>query len=103
VGLARAIAMEPEVMLYDEPTTGLDPIMTDVVDDLIYSTQNIRPGRTSVVISHDIESTLKMADNIAMIYKGEVLQGSVEFFKTTDDPVVRQFFSGSKDGPIGVY
>jgi phospholipid/cholesterol/gamma-HCH transport system ATP-binding protein len=103
VGLARALALEPEVMLYDEPTTGLDPIMTDVVDDLIYSTQNMRPGRTTVVISHDIKSTLKMADSIAMIYKGVVLQGSVEFFKTTDDPVVRQFFSGSKDGPIGVY
>lgn len=102
VGLARALALNPEVMLYDEPTTGLDPIMTDVVNRLIIDTQKIMPDMTSVVVSHDINSTLKAADNIAMIYDGIIIQGNPEYFETTDNPVVRQFFSGSSEGPIKV-
>ncbi len=103
VGLARALALEPEIMLYDEPTTGLDPIMTDVVDDLIFDTQK-KLDITSVVISHDIRSVLKIADYIGMIYNGKIVRyGTPEDFRTTDDPYVRQFFSGSKDGPIKVY
>jgi len=102
VGLARAIALEPEIMLYDEPTTGLDPIMCDVVDNLINDTQK-ELGITSVVISHDIESTLKIADYIAMLYDGKVvLYGPTEVFKTTDNPYVKQFFSASKEGPIKI-
>ncbi|WP_415238039.1 ABC transporter ATP-binding protein [Seleniivibrio woodruffii] len=102
VGLARAIALEPEIMLYDEPTTGLDPIMCDVVDNLINDTQK-QLGITSVVISHDIESTLKIADYIAMLYDGKVvLYGPTEVFKTTDNPYVKQFFSASKEGPIKI-
>ena len=103
VGLARAIALSPDIMMYDEPTTGLDPIMTDVVDDLIYTTQK-ELNITSVVISHDIPSVLKNADYIGMLYNGRIIQyGTPEYFKTTDNPYVRQFFSGSKDGPIKVY
>jgi phospholipid/cholesterol/gamma-HCH transport system ATP-binding protein len=103
VGLARAIALDPEVMLYDEPTTGLDPIMTDVVDELIVDTQRTL-NSTTVVISHDIKTTLEIADNIIMIYDGVVAaSGTPEDFKTSEDPVVRQFFSGSKEGPISVY
>ena len=90
-------------MMYDEPTTGLDPIMTDIVDDLIYTTQK-ELHITSVVISHDISSVLKNADYIGMLYNGRIIQyGTPEYFKTTDNPYVRQFFSGSKDGPIKVY
>jgi len=100
VGLARAIALEPEIILYDEPTTGLDPIMCDVIDNLIYETQK-HLGITSVVISHDIESTLKIADYIAMLYQGKVIMyGTPEEFKTTDNPYVKQFFAASMDGPI---
>lgn len=102
VGLARAIALEPEIMLYDEPTTGLDPIMCDVVDNLINDTQK-QLGITSVVISHDIDSTLKIADYIAMLYDGKVvLYGPADVFKTTDNPYVKQFFSASKEGPIKI-
>lgn len=102
VGLARAIALEPEIILYDEPTTGLDPIMCDAVDNLINDTQR-ELGITSIVISHDIESTLKIADYIAMLYDGKVvLYGTAEEFKTTDNPYVRQFFSASKEGPINI-
>ncbi|MGE4318012.1 MAG: ABC transporter ATP-binding protein [Deferribacterales bacterium] len=102
VGLARAIALEPEIILYDEPTTGLDPIMCDAVDNLIHDTQK-ELGITSIVISHDIESTLKIADYIAMLYDGKVvLYGTPEEFKTTENPYVRQFFSASKEGPINI-
>lgn len=102
VGLARAIALEPEIILYDEPTTGLDPIMCDAVDSLIHDTQK-HLGITSVVISHDIESTLKIADYIAMLYDGKVvLYGTADDFKNTDNPYVRQFFSASREGPINI-
>lgn len=100
VGLARAIALEPDIILYDEPTTGLDPIMKDVVDNLIYDTQK-QLGITSVVISHDIDSTYKIADYVTMIYDGKTtFKGSVEEFKNSDNPYVRQFTSGSMEGPI---
>lgn len=103
VALARAIALSPDIMLYDEPTTGLDPIMTDIVDDLIYTTQK-ELNITSVVISHDIPSVLKNADYIGMLHNGKIIQyGTPDYFSTTDNPYVRQFFSGSKDGPIKVY
>jgi len=102
VGLARAIALEPDIILYDEPTTGLDPIMCDAVDNLIHDTQK-ELGITSIVISHDIESTLKIADYIAMLYDGKVvLYGTSDDFKNTDNPYVRQFFSASKEGPINI-
>ncbi|MDR0454406.1 MAG: ABC transporter ATP-binding protein [Deferribacteraceae bacterium] len=103
VGLARALALTPELMLYDEPTTGLDPIMTDVVNNLIEYTHK-STNMTSVVISHDIKCTLKTADNIAMIYNGVVVaQGTPEYFQSTDNPIVKQFFTGSADGPIKIY
>lgn len=104
VGLARAVMLDPQFMLYDEPTTGLDPIMTDVVDELIRQTQQSRGDMTSVVISHDIKSTLSIADKIIMIYNGYVVaEGDPKFFNTTDNPIVRQFFSGSRNGPINLY
>ncbi|ADR18820.1 ABC transporter ATP-binding protein [Calditerrivibrio nitroreducens] len=103
VGLARAIVLEPKIILYDEPTTGLDPIMRDVVDDLIYNTQK-QLNITSVVISHDIDSAFKIADYMAMIYDGvTVLNDTKENFKNSDNPYVRQFINGSKDGPIKMF
>lgn len=94
VGLARAIALNPEILLYDEPTTGLDPIMTDVVDHLILKTQR-RLGITSVVISHDIKATFEIADKIAMLHEGKVLlEGTPEEFKNTSNKVVKNFLEG---------
>jgi phospholipid/cholesterol/gamma-HCH transport system ATP-binding protein len=100
VGLARAIAMEPEILLYDEPTTGIDPIMADAIDDLI-----IKMGKeldiTSVAITHDMRSAYKIADTIAMLYNGVIIAtGSPEEIRHTSDPVVRQFVEGRAAGPI---
>ncbi len=103
VGLARALVRDPEFLLYDEPTTGLDPIMTAQIDKLIRATQDNNPGITSLVISHDMEATFRMADRIAMLYEGGVrLFGTSEDFRATEDPVVRQFVEGRLDGPIEV-
>ncbi len=100
VGLARAIAMDPEIVLYDEPTTGLDPIMADVINDLILELKE-RLQVTSVTITHDMTSAYKIADRIAMLYDGSIIQvGTVDEIRTTDNPVVRQFISGSAEGPI---
>lgn len=94
VGLARAIALKPEIILYDEPTTGLDPIMTDAIDNLILSMQK-ELGISSVVISHDIAATFHVADQIAMLSGGKIiLSGSPDDFRTTTNPVVRQFLEG---------
>jgi phospholipid/cholesterol/gamma-HCH transport system ATP-binding protein len=91
VGLARAIILEPEVILYDEPTTGLDPIMTDSVDNLILAMQQ-RLKITSVVISHDIKSTFDIADQIAMIHEGKIVEaGTPETFRMSKNPVVAKF------------
>lgn len=91
VGLARAIILEPEVILYDEPTTGLDPIMTDSVDNLILSMQQ-KLKITSVVISHDIVSALNIADQIAMIHEGKIIEmGTPEQIKSSKNPIVEKF------------
>ena len=100
VGLARAIAMEPEFVLYDEPTTGLDPIMADVINELIISLRNSL-SITSIAVTHDIVSAYKIADRIAMLYEGKIVfTGTPEETKNTTDPVVKQFIEGSSEGPI---
>ena len=102
VGLARAIAMEPDVVIYDEPTTGLDPIMADVINDLILDLQR-RLDITSVVVTHDMTSAFKIADRIAMLYHGRIIfTGTPDELRGTDDPVVRQFIEGRSQGPIQV-
>lgn len=94
VGLARAIALKPQIILYDEPTTGLDPIMTDAIDNLILSMQK-ELGITSVVISHDIAATFHVADQIAMLHEGKIiLSGPPDVFRNTNNPIVRQFLEG---------
>ena len=100
VGLARAIAMDPEYVLYDEPTTGLDPIMGDVINELIINLRNTL-SITSIAVTHDIVSAYKIADRIAMLYDGKIIFiGTPEETKNTDHPVVRQFIEGSAQGPI---
>jgi phospholipid/cholesterol/gamma-HCH transport system ATP-binding protein len=100
VGLARAIAMEPDIMLYDEPTTGLDPIMADAINELIIKMRETLKV-TSVTITHDMKSAYRIADTIAMLYNGVIVaSGSPEEIKNTSDPVVRQFIEGSAKGPI---
>ena len=97
VGLARAIALEPEIILYDEPTTGLDPVMTDSVDKLIMETQR-KLNITSVVISHDIESSFKIADKLAMIEDGKIIaEGDPATFKRSEHPLVKRFLAGEAD------
>lgn len=101
VAVARALIRQPEFLLYDEPTTGLDPIMTAHVDELIRGTQDASPGLTSLVISHDMEATLRIADKVAMLFDGRVIfEGTPDDVRTTDHPVVRQFVEGRLDGPI---
>jgi phospholipid/cholesterol/gamma-HCH transport system ATP-binding protein len=100
VGLARAIAMDPAIILYDEPTTGLDPIMADAINDLIIDLRK-KLGVTSVAITHDMHSAYKISDRIAMLYKGQILEvGTPDEIKATQDPVVHQFITGSAVGPI---
>ena len=102
VGLARAIAHEPEILLYDEPTTGLDPITADAINDLIVQMRE-RLSVTSVAITHDMNSAYKIADCISMLYEGKIIQsGSSYEIKNTENPVVKQFITGSAVGPIKI-
>lgn len=100
VGLARAIATNPEIIFFDEPTTGLDPIMADVIDNLIRDcTRHL--GATTLTISHDMESAQKIADRIALIYKGSVVwMGPADEIDSCGNPYVDQFVRGDINGPI---
>jgi phospholipid/cholesterol/gamma-HCH transport system ATP-binding protein len=100
VGLARAVVMDPQVVLYDEPTTGLDPIMADVINGLIRSLQK-ELSITSVVVTHDIKSAYKIGDRIAMLHDGRIIfSGTPEETVRTDNETVRQFIEGRAEGPI---
>jgi len=92
VGLARAFALDPEILLYDEPTTGLDPILTEMVDNLIEKTHRDHTGSTSVVVSHDLFAAFRIADHIVMLDKGKVLlQGTQDLFLNSDEELVQRF------------
>ncbi|MGH7520573.1 MAG: ABC transporter ATP-binding protein [Gemmatimonadales bacterium] len=94
VGLARAIALKPRYILYDEPTTGLDPVTSAVIDRLMVRTRE-HLGVTGVVVTHDMRSAYTVGDRIAMLYEGRIRQvGTVEEIQRTEDPVVRQFIEG---------
>jgi phospholipid/cholesterol/gamma-HCH transport system ATP-binding protein len=99
-GLARALALDPEIIFYDEPTTGLDPILTEMVDNLILNTHKANKGMTSVVISHDLAAAFKIADHIAMLDSGKcVLFGKPEEFLKTEIDLVKKFIAkGMKSG-----
>ena len=100
VGLARALATNPDIILYDEPTTGLDPIMSDVINNLIVELKN-KLQVTSVVVTHDITSAYKVGDRIAMLYNGKIIfTGTPQEVRTTQNPFVQQFITGSARGPM---
>lgn len=100
VGLARAIAADPEIIFFDEPTTGLDPIMADVINNLIVDCVK-RLGATTISITHDMASARKIADDIAMIYRGEILwQGPAKSIDASGNAHVDQFIHGRAEGPI---
>ena len=102
VGLARAVALNPEIVLFDEPTTGLDPVMTEAINRLIIDTQK-RFHLTCVVISHDIQSIFEIGHRIAMLYEGKIIaHGSPDEIRTSANPVIGQFLSGSIEGPIKI-
>ena len=100
VGLARAIAADPEVIFFDEPTTGLDPIMADVINDLIVKTTR-EVGATALSITHDMASARKIADRIAMLYQGQIIwAGAVADIDNSGNEFVDQFINGRAEGPI---
>ncbi|MDP2700038.1 ABC transporter ATP-binding protein [Thalassospira sp.] len=100
VGLARAIATKPEILFFDEPTTGLDPIMGDIINDLIVKcTRDL--GASAITITHDMASARKIADRIAMIYQGRIIwNGAVSEIDSADNPFLRQFVAGDIEGPL---
>jgi phospholipid/cholesterol/gamma-HCH transport system ATP-binding protein len=103
VGLARAIAMDPPVILYDEPTTGLDPIMADVINGLIRNLQRTLE-MTSVAVTHDIKSACKIGDRLALLFDGRIVfEGTPDDIRATRNELVQQFIEGRAEGPIGVY
>jgi len=100
VGLARAIAYGPEIILYDEPSTGIDPIRADAINELINRMKK-ELKVTSVVITHDMTSSYKVADRIAMLYEGKIIEiGTVEEIRNSKNEVIQQFIHGQAEGPI---
>ncbi len=102
VSLARAIAMEPEILLYDEPTTGIDPVVADAINELIVRMKE-KLSVTSIAITHDMKSAYKIADRIAMLYQGKIIEvGTPEEIKASPDLIVQQFIQGRSEGPIKI-
>lgn len=100
VGLARAVVLSPKIILFDEPTTGLDPIIKRAIHQLIKET-HAKFGFTAVIVSHEIPDIFDVAHNVAMLFRGRILQyGTPDEIKNSTDPAIRQFISGSLDGPI---
>lgn len=100
VSLARVLCMEPRIIFYDEPTTGVDPITSDVINNLIVDLRH-KLKVTSIVVTHDMNSAYKVADNIVMLYHGQVVaEGTPQEIQSTKHPVVKQFINGEAKGPI---
>ncbi len=101
VGLARALMLEPELILYDEPSAGLDPVTSSVIDELIVDT-SARTKSSAIIVTHEMDSAFRIATRMIMLYQGKVIaDGSPEKFRNSDSEVVAQFVSGSTHGPIG--
>ena len=100
VGFARAIALGPRILLFDEPTTGLDPVIKAVIDQVIVDLRT-RLGSTTVTISHDMKSTFRIADRVGMLYQGRIIAiGTPDEIRASPDPCVQQFIEGRADGPL---
>ncbi|MDR3289752.1 MAG: ATP-binding cassette domain-containing protein [Rickettsiales bacterium] len=103
VSLARTICTNPEIIFFDEPTTGLDPIMSDVINNLIIKTSK-QVKATTITITHDMASAKKIADKIALLYGGKIIwYGGVKEMEKSDDPYLKQFINGQAEGPIRLY
>lgn len=102
VGIARTVASRPEILFFDEPTAGLDPVISSVINDLI--SQNVKKlGATAITITHDMISARKIADRVIMLHQGRIVwQGPIAELDTTDNPYIRQFIHGNAEGPINV-
>lgn len=102
VALARAVSSKPKLIFFDEPTTGLDPIMASIIDDLIVT--NVKDlGATALSITHDMQSARRIADRVALLYQGELIwSGNIQELDTTSNPYVRQFIQGQSDGPMKI-
>ena len=100
VGFARAISLKPDILLFDEPTTGLDPVISDIIADLIVEMDQ-KLGTTTVTITHDMKVAFKIADRVAMLHEGHIIaQGTPEEFQACANPIVEQFIEGRADGPL---
>ena len=100
VGFARAISLEPQILLFDEPTTGLDPVISDVIAELIVEMDETL-NTTTVTITHDMQVAFKIADRIAMLHQGKIIeQGSVDEFRNSSNPMVQQFIAGRAEGTL---
>jgi len=102
VAIARSLAMDPDIIIFDEPTTGLDPVMTDVIDELI-NRLKIEKKITSLVVTHDMKSAYKISDYIYMMEKGQIVgEGTSDEIKNSTNPIIRQFIEGRAEGPIKI-
>jgi phospholipid/cholesterol/gamma-HCH transport system ATP-binding protein len=100
VSIARALVMDPELILFDEPSAGLDPVISSVIDELIISLTE-QSKVTSIIVTHEMDSAFRIGTRMAMLYQGKIIaEGSPDEFKQSKDPVVAQFLSGSTEGPI---
>lgn len=100
VGFARAISLQPDILLFDEPTTGLDPVISDVIAELIREMDRTL-SVTTVTITHDMKVAFKIADRVAMLYNGHIIEeGTPEEFQRSSDPIVQQFIEGRAEGPL---
>jgi len=100
IGLARALVLEPKLILFDEPSAGLDPVVSSVIDELIISLTD-KTGATSIIVTHEMDSAFRVATRMAMLYKGKIIEEDrPERFRQSSDPVVSQFVEGRTDGPI---